>query len=328
MTPQSEKLTQKLIEKKLISAEQFREIKQYDALGIFSLHNELRFFLYLSVLFFTSGVAILIYKNIDSIGHAVVLTLLFVLTSVCFYLCFKKAKGFQKNEMFFENPIYDYLVVLCTILSCLFISYFQYQYDIFGNKWATLLGSIIGFFCAYYYDNKSSLSIGITGLAAFVGITVTPSALLENEIYSNPLLSYYGLALGLLILLWSAYSIRVDLKKHFNLVFLTFSLHLIGICCIAGLLGKYWIIFVFLHAIFMFYFYKVSYKIDAISIFVFTIVYGFIEFNILLFRIGEYVDLSYLTSFLTLGTPLYFIGSIIGFIYLIKKFNKERNDSI
>lgn len=328
MIPKSGELTQKLIEQKLISEEQFNAIKQYDALGIFSLHNELRFLLYLSVLSFTSGVAILIYKNIDSIGHTAVLTLLFIITSISFYFCFKKAKGFRKYEVFFENPIYDYLVVLCTILSCIFIGYFQYQYDVFGNKWATLLGCLIGFFCAYYFDNKSSLSIGITGLATFVGITVTPRTVLENEIYSNPLLSYYGLILGLLLLLWSVYSIRVDLKRHFNLVFLTFSLHLIGICCIAGLLEKYYIIFVFLQAVLMFYFYKTSYKIDSISIYVFTIVYSFIGFNILLFRIGEYIDLSYLTSFLILVAPLYFIGSIIGFIYLIKKFNKERNDSI
>ena len=45
--------TQSLLEKKLISEEQFLQIQAYRSLNIFSLHNELRGLLYLSVLLFT-----------------------------------------------------------------------------------------------------------------------------------------------------------------------------------------------------------------------------------------------------------------------------------
>jgi hypothetical protein len=327
MIAKSEELVQKLLEKKFISYEQFGEIKKYNALGIFSLNYELRFFLYLAVLFFTSGVGVLIYENIDSIGHNAIITALFVLTGLCFYFCFKKAKGFRKEEVLFENPVFDYLVLLSTILSCILIGYVQYQYDLFGYDWSTLIGCVIGFLCAYYFDNKSALSIGITGLATFIGITVTPKALLGSEMYSNPTLSYYGFSLGVLLIVWCEYAIRNNIKKHFNLVFLTFALHLIGISCIAGMTEDYWFIFVFLQAVLMYYFYNISYKIDAISIFVFTLIYSFISFNILLYRISEFIDLSYLTSLIILGTPVYFIGSILLFIKLIKQFKKSKNDS-
>ena len=324
MATKSNEFTEKLLAKELLTDSQMNSIKEYDALGIFSLHNELRFLLYLAVLLFTSGVGIIIYKNIDSIGHIAILSLLFLLTGVGFYFCFKKAKGFQKDEVLFDSPVYDYIVLLCTILSCIFIGYLQVQYKVFGYGLSSLACSLVGFFCAYYFDNRSALSIAITGLAAFIGITVTPKSLLENEIYSNPSLSYYGLALGVLIIIWTEYSNKISLKKHFQLVFLTFAQHLIGICCIAGMLENYWPIFAILLTATVYYFYKTSYEISSTFLFVFTLLYGYIGFNILIFKFIEFIDLYEFSGIFIILTPMYFIGSIFGFIKLIQHFNKEK----
>lgn len=323
MGKESNQFTEKLHERKMLSDSQMESIKKYDDLGIFSLHNELRFLLYLSVLVFTTGVGIIIYKNIDSIGHIALLGILLVLTGTGFYFCFKKAKGFDKDAVLFENPVYDYIVLLCTILSCIFIGYLQVQYKVFGFGLSSLACSAVGFFCGYYFDNKSALSIGITGLATFIGITVTPKTLLENEIYSNPSLSYYGLALGIVIILWTEYSNRIALKKHFGLVFLSFAQHLIGICCIAGLLEPYWPVFAILLAATSYYFYKSSYEIQSTFVFVFTLLYGYIGFNILLFKFIDSIDISQFEVLIILA-PLYFIGSIIGFVKLIQHFNKDK----
>lgn len=325
MTKESNVLTEKLLEKKLLTDSEMESIKQYKALGIFSLHNELRFLLYLAVTLFTSGFAILIYQNIDSIGHIALLSLLFALISVAFYFCFKKAKGFDKDEVLFDNPVYDYIVLLCTILSCVFIGYLQFQYEVFGYGLSSLVCSAVGFSCAYYFDNKSALSIGITGLATFIGITVTPKTLLENDIYSNPLLSYYGLALGFLLILWVEYANKISLKKHFSFVFLSFAQQLIGICCIAGLLEFYWFIFVILLAAAVYYFYKKSYEMESTFLFVFTLLYAYIGINILLFKLLYFIDISAFEEFLVFLSPIYFIGSIFGFIKLIKHFNKEKS---
>ena len=320
----SNAFTEKLRTKGLLSDSQMESIKQYEALGIFSLHNELRFFLYLAVLLFTSGVGIIIYKNIDSIGHIAILGVLFILIGVGFYFCFKKAKGFDKEEVVFESPVYDYIVLLCTILSCVFIGYLQFQYQVFGYGLSSLVCSVVGFFCAYYFDNKSALSIGISGLATFIGITVTPKSLIESDIYSNPLLSYYGLALGILLILWVEYSNKISLKKHFQFVILSFAQQLIGICCIAGLLESYWFIFIIVLAAAVYYFYKTSYEMKSIFLFVFTVLYGYIGFNILLFKFIEVIDFSSFGEIFIILAPMYFIGSIFGFIRLIQHFNKEK----
>lgn len=330
MEKQNEILTEKLVSKEFISSEQHTEIKKYWQLAIFSLSTELLFFLYISVLLFTSGVGIVVYKNIDSIGHMAILAVNFILMLVCFYFSFKKAKGFSKKEVIFDNPVYDYLVLAGSILGCIFIGYVQYQYSIFGKDFGltSLFSAAFCFVIAYYFDNKSVLSIAITALATFIGITITPKTVLANEVYSNPQLSYYGLALGAVLILIMEYTIRGKAKDHFHIVYATFALNLIGICCIAGLLENYWYVFIFIMALAIYYFYKVSHQIASTFMFVFTLLYAYVGINIFLGRLIGLMDTSTIIELIIYLLPFYFIGSIFLFIKLIQKFNKEKHAGI
>lgn len=330
MEKNKEAIAEKLLEDNLISEAQFTDVKAYRSLAIFSLHNELQFLLYLAVLLFTTGAGILIYKNIDTIGHTIILGLLLLVTGICFYFCFKNSVGFKKEQTDFEHPVYNYLLLAGTILACIFIGYLQFQYKPFGDNYEfpTLLTSLIGFASAYYFDNRSALSIGITGLAASIGITVTPKAVLENDFFDNPTLFYYGIALALLLVLWTEYCEKTHLKKHFSLIYVTFALHLTGICCITGMFGDFWPLYAVFLSVAAFYFYKKSYKLEAISIFVFVLLYGYIGFNILLFKFFEFLRLDEIFGLLTFLYPIYLIGSIYLFIRSIKHFNRTTDDSI
>lgn len=323
-----EQATQTLFNKNQITEEQFEAIRAYRNLNIFSVHNELKFLLYLSILMFTSGIGILIYQNIDTIGHAAILGLLLIVTIICFYFSFKNHPGFSRDEVSFTNPLYDYLVLTAVILSCTFVGYLQFQYQTFGTQYslATLIPTIISFFCAYYFDNKSVLSIGITGLAACLGLSVDPNRYFENEMFNNTLLSYIGLGFGLTLLLWALYANKTNLKKHFNLIYLTFSLHLIGIACIVNLCDHYWFPFGFVLGIATYYFYNLSFQIRSISLFICTVLYGFIGMNIFFVRTLDFIHFDEFFEIFIFTTPFYFIGSIIGFIKLIKHFNKKTND--
>ena len=92
------------------------------------MYSELKLFLYLSVLLFTSGIGILIYQNIDTIGHIAILSLLLIVTAICFYFCFKKSVGFSYQETQFKNSVFDYLILAAVLLSIIFIGYLQFQY--------------------------------------------------------------------------------------------------------------------------------------------------------------------------------------------------------
>ncbi|KAF2331411.1 DUF2157 domain-containing protein [Flavobacterium daemonense] len=321
--------TKQLLDKQLITDNQYQEIATYRDLGIFSLNAELKLFLYLSVLLFTSGIGVLIYKNIDTIGHIAILSLLLIVIVVCFYYCFKNANGFQKTETTFDHPVLEYLVLAANILTCIFIGYLQFQYKPFGTHYglATLVPTIVSFFCAYYFDNKSVLTIAITGLAAYVGLSVTPQDLLNNnDFYSNESLSYSAVMLGILLVLWTIYSNRISLKTHFNLIFLTFALHIISIAAISNLMhddSLIWMIFTCVLAGSTLYFYKISYAYKAMSLYVFMILYAYVGGNIFLAQIFKDIDFSDIFEIFVFLLPAYFIGSIVMFIKLIKNFHKE-----
>lgn len=322
--------TKELLERNLITENQYQEISAYRSLNIFSLNAELKLFLYLSVLLFTSGIGILIYNNIDTIGHIAILSLLLIVIGVCFYYCFKNSNGFQKQETKFEHPVLEYLVLAASILTCIFIGYLQFQYKPFGTnyRFATLIPTLVSFFCAYYFDNKSVLTIAITGLAAYVGLSVTPQDLLNNSnFYEDQSLSYSAIVLGILLVLWTIYSSRIQLKTHFNIIYLTFALHIISIASISSLLEYFedgiWFLFLIVLAASSFYFYKISHELKAISLYVFMIIYAYIGINIFFVRIMENINFSDIWVLFIMILPIYFIGSIIMFIKLIKTFNKE-----
>lgn len=325
----NEQSTADLFEKGLITENQYEEIKSYRNLNIFSVNAELKLFLYLSVLLFTSGIGILIYENIDSIGHIAILSLLLIVIAVCFYYCFKNWKGFQKTETVFEHPVLEYLVLLANILTCIFIGYLQFQYKPFGEHYglATLVPTIVSFFCAYYFDNRSVLTIAVTGLAAYVGLSVTPQDLMRNnDFYASQSLSYSAVMLGVVLILWTLYSRKISLKTHFGLIFLTFALHIISIASISNLTNfetLIWLIFAVFLAGSTYYFYKASYEYKAMSLYVFMILYAYIGGNIVIFRIFENVDFSQIWELFIFLLPAYFVGSIVMFIKLIKKFHKE-----
>lgn len=320
-------LTSKLFEKDFISKAQFDDFKEDKAKNIFSLNTELLFLMYTSVLLFTSGIGVLVYQNIDSIGHIAILAFVLLLTVLCFYFSFKNAPLFSKLETEFKNPVYDYVILTGSILSCVFLGYIQFQYAVFGldYKWVSLSSALICFVIAYYFDSRMVLSIALTAITTFIGITLTPQKVFENEFMSNPILLFSGIALGVLLVVWTIYSEKDGLKKHFHFVFYTFAQHLIGICCLSGLFQEQWYLFLPVFIGFIYYFYKLSYIYFATSFFVFTLLYGFIGFNTLLIK---FIDNSSLFEFLIMFSPFYIIGSIVLFISLVKKFNKEKHASI
>lgn len=328
MKYEKEAIVQRLLEENCITEKEFAAVKAYRSLGIFSLHNELQFLLYAAVLLFTSGAGIVIYKNIDTIGHTIILALLLAVCGICYYFCFKNSKGFSHREVDFESPFFNYLVLAATILSCIFVGYLHVQYQPFGENlsWTTFVSAAVGFATAYYFDNRSALSIGITGLAASIGITITPKALMENDFFENPALFYYGIGLGFLLILWAEYSGRTDLKKHFAIIFISFAQHLIGICAIVGMTGDFWFVYAVFLAAAGVYFYRKSHPMQSTAVFVFFLIYSYIGFNILMFRLFDLIEAYQFYEVLTIVSPIYIIGSIFLFIRSIKQFNKKTDD--
>lgn len=315
-----------LLDKKLITDHQFERISAYRDRRIFSVRTELKAMLYLAVLLFTSGIGVLIYENIDTIGHLSVLGLLILVAGICFLFSFKNASGFARRAIAFEHPVYDYLVLAGVSLSCIFIAYLQFQYNSFGTQYglATIIPTSISFFCAYYFDNKSSLSIGITGLVAYIGLTVSPQSLLKQDFYESAILSSSAILLGCGLVVWTFVASKWEFKKHFNFVYLNFALHLISLALLSRLFQENGLWYVIPLIGSSYYFYNASYKTASFALFAFTVLYAFVGFTVFAVRIID--DLGLLNDIfegILTVSPIYFIALIVLFVKLIQNFNKK-----
>jgi hypothetical protein len=119
----------------LISDESFEKISlEKKKPLLFSVHWEIRTLLYVGVFLLTGGLGMLIYENIDSIGHEFVLLLIAAICIGCFYYCFKNKFSFGIVKVDSPNSFFDYVLLLASTTLLIFVGYLQFEYKVFGTN--------------------------------------------------------------------------------------------------------------------------------------------------------------------------------------------------
>lgn len=302
-----------------ISSEQMQAIDEYERDKPLSVHWELRTILYLGVLLLTSGIGILIYLNIDTIGHQAILAMIAAACVGCFYYGYKHRLPYSHEETKHPSPFFDYIVLLGSLLFGIFISYLQFQYTTFGSHYgiAVLFPTIVFLFCGYTFDHKGTLSLGITGLAAWAGLTITPLDLLENNDLSNTTIIYTGLMIGLLIAGFSKYSDNRNIKKHFGFSYNNFAVNILSVVTLAALFDQSFKLLSFLALAGICYYY-IRYAIAEHS-FLFLLlpmVYGYIGLTYCIFSLMLSGETALLFGF------MYVAASCAGLILFFINYKK------
>ena len=316
-------LFEKLFQQQLITADDLDAVKKLEHRPV-SVHWDLRTLLYIGILLVTTALGILVYENIDTIGHSIIIATIGIICLVCFVYCFKKAGGYSRAKIESPGIMYDYILLTgCLLLLC-FIGYLQYQYNVFGNRLglAVFIPMVILFFVAYYFDHLGVLSIAITNLAAWVGITITPADILKQNDFSDERLIYTGILLGAALIAFSFLTNRKNIKQHFTFTYRNFGAHILFIALLAGLFHYndiYLLWFLILAAVF-FFFFRNAVKENSFYFLVVAVLYAYIGLCYvmmkLLFMAGVGIGIIYL------GT-IYFIASGIGLIRFLIRYNKK-----
>ena len=118
---------------------------------------------------FATGMGILIYENIEDIGHIVSSIALCVLTVVCFLYVFKNSVAYSNEQVTSPSLYFDYVVLLGSLLFISVQGYLQFQYAILDENlgFSTLITATLFFSIAYRFDHLGVLSLAITALASF-----------------------------------------------------------------------------------------------------------------------------------------------------------------
>ena len=239
----------------------YEKIKLIEAQKLLSLHWEIKTLLYLGVMLLSAGLGILVYKNIDTIGHQAILLFLAIVCAASFFYCIKNKFPFSNLRVPAPNSFFDYLLLLACCTFITFIAYLQFQYNLFGNRYglAVFFPMVLLFFAAYFFDHQGVLSMAIVNLATWLGFTVTPMQMLTNNDFNSATIIFTGLALGILLMLLAWVSNKKNIKAHFEFTYANFGTHAVLISCLAGMFNFsniYLVWFLFLIGMLLYFYSK------------------------------------------------------------------------
>ena len=312
----------KLLHEELINEQEFNNIVLLRDKPV-SVHWDLRTLLYLGIVLLTTAVGILVYKNIDNIGHGAMLIIIAAVCATCFVYCIKNSKGYSNKKIESPNIWFDYVLLLGCLLLLTFTGYIQYEYNVFGNRWglALFIPMVFLFIAAYYFDHLGVLSLAITNLAAWAGISVTPLKILKENDFNNIHIIYAGLLTGAILVAVSLLSKHKNIKAHFAFTYKNFGTHILFISLLALMFyfeSIYLVYFIVLAAV-SFLFFKNAVKDNSFYFLVITLLYAYIGLSYVV------IELLLMTEFdmgpIYLGI-IYFIVSGIGLIRLFIHYNK------
>jgi hypothetical protein len=156
--------------------------------------------------------------------------------------------------------------------------------------------------------------MGITALASWVGIAVTPLTLLRDNDFSDERLIYMGLLLGAMLTGAALFLGDRNIKKHFSFTYLNFGSHVLFVACLAGMMAleKYWV-FVPLLAAVTAAFIGYARREQLFYFLIVAVVYAYVGVTYLVLQVE---------SFLSEVIFLYFIFSCGGIIWFLLNYKK------
>ena len=315
---------EQLYAEKLITEQEYSALNEQLKQPV-SLYADLTTLLYTGIILLATGIGVIIYENIDSIGHGVIVAGIALLCISCFIYCFKKAPGFSAGRQSTPNIFADYILLLGCLLLLTLAGYLQYQFNLFGNHLglATFIPMVLLFFAAYYFDHIGVLSLAITNLAAWAGIAVAPLNFISDNDLSSTHLIYTGIILGIGLFIIALLSEKYNFKAHFGYTYCNFSVHLLFISLLAGMfyydtLYLIWFVLIMATTAFM---WQHAISRRSFYFFVVTVLYGYVAvcYVVILFLSA----LSGVAAFY--AYIIWFIASGVALMKLFIHYNKIIN---
>jgi len=223
-----------LFQDKLIEPKQYKLLDAIHTKKVISLYYELRLALYLGILLLTGGLGYFAYQNIGAIGHLISMALIGLGIIVCFYFIQKFSKPYSNSEVKIELVYFDYILILSALLIISLITYVQVYFDLVDLlvNWASFTSAAVLLFIAYRYDNRALLSMGITALAAAVGISISLVNWPAENWMTSSNLYVSSIFLGAFLIGLGELSDKKNIKRHFKFTYQNFGLILFYIGCL------------------------------------------------------------------------------------------------
>jgi len=141
----------------------------------FSVFFELNVLLYAGILAFIAGLGWTITTWSHQLGDVLILVALSAMFAVCFWYCFSRAPVWTPAESPSPSLIFDYVLYFGCLTWSLELTYLENRFHVLSGQWDLYLlaTAVLFFFLAYRFDNRFVLSLALSSLAGWFGVTIS-----------------------------------------------------------------------------------------------------------------------------------------------------------
>ncbi len=205
----------------------------------FSLFLELNVLLYAGVLAFVAGLGWTITTWSQQLGDVLVLAILSAILAACFYYCFSRAPAWSLAQMPAPSAVFDYVLYLGSLVWCIELAYLENRFHLLSGQWDLyLLATAVFFFLlAYRFDNRLVLSLALSSVAGWFGLTISHWPSHQDAAYRQ-----YALLYCLLVGLGGVLLQRRGVKPHFFGTYLNIVANVLFWALLSGVFNRqgYW----------------------------------------------------------------------------------------
>jgi len=214
-----------------ISSEQHAYLAGLSRHEPFSIFFELNVLLYAGVLAFIAGLGWTVTTWSRQLGDVLVLAMLSLLLAASFWYCFSRAAAWSRAETPSPNLIFDYVLYLGSLVWSVELVYLENRFHILSGQWDDylLVTAVLYLLLAYRFDNRFVLSLGLSSLAGWFGLTISQWPSRQDADY-RPYAILYSLTAGAA----GAILHRFGLKPHFLSTYLNIAANLLFWALLSG----------------------------------------------------------------------------------------------
>jgi len=222
-------------ERGVISPEQHTLLAGLSRGEPFSVFLELNILLYAGILAFVAGLGWTVSTWSQQLGDVLVLTVLSAMLAACFWYCFSRAPAWSPAEVPSPSLVFDYVLYLGTLIWSVELAYLEKRFHMLSGEWDLYLLATAGlfFFLAYRFDNRFVLSLALSSLAGWFGLTISHWPSHQDAAYRQ-----YAIFYSLFVGGAGAALQRRGLKPHFLGTYLNIAANVLFWAVLSGVFQR------------------------------------------------------------------------------------------
>jgi hypothetical protein len=201
----------------------------------FSIFLELNVLLYAGILAFIAGLGWTVSTWSQQLGDVLVLTILSAMLAACFWYCFSHAPAWSLGETPSPSWVLDYVLYLGSLIWSVELAYLEERFHLLSGQWDLYLlaTAALFFFLAYRFDNRFVLSLALSSLAGWFGLTISRWPSNQDAEYRQ-----YAMLYSLTVGGAGAALQRRGLKPHFFGTYLNIAANVLFWALLSGVFNR------------------------------------------------------------------------------------------